>query len=144
MDALLTAPASYHAAVVPVRNLGDWPTDRYHFPRCELDSMIDADTPEIKLRLPAWSWSSQRIRLRWVDAPEVGQPGETEARAWLEGKLRPGCWVRTFKRARSDEPQRSFERLLGDIWIEDGGMLMDVAALGVEAGVFAWRMRALR
>ncbi len=43
MDALLTAPAAYHAAVVPMRRIEDWPTDRYHFPRCELDAMIDAD-----------------------------------------------------------------------------------------------------
>ncbi len=144
MDALLAAPAGYHATVVPHMPLEKWPTDRYHFPRCRLASVRDGDTPVILLRLPVWTWAEEAIRLRWVDAPELRETGGAQARAWLADRLEFGCWVRTFKRATSDQEERTFDRLVGDVWIEDGGMLMDVAALGVEQGVFAWRMRALR
>lgn len=90
--------------------------------RAALLKVIDADTIRIELDHGCYIRSQQDIRLLGVSAPELNQPGGTEARQytvdWMS-RLLPGIrWpllIRTDVTTAGDE-RRSFTRWLGSMW----------------------------
>ena len=101
----------------------------------------DGDTILVRLALPVWTYAEHWVRLRFLWAPELHEPGGPEAKAAMEGLVlgRP-VWARTFKAPRSDDPRRSFVRLLGDVGIDPGpdGALTDLARAMAATGLAAY------
>ena len=98
----------------------------------------DGDTIRARLVLPVWHLGDEWLRIRFLKAPELWQPGGPEARdAMATLVLGRPIWVRTFKRPSDDEEQQSFVRLIADVGFDPGpdGELRDLARAMAATGL---------
>ena len=100
--------------------------------RCEVLDVHDADTYKLRIDVGFGVATTQWIRLRGVNAPELAtQPGR-DARAFAILALAAGpVTVRTEKN-RLGTDVRSFVRYVADVWI-DGILFADIVS-GEAAG----------
>jgi micrococcal nuclease len=89
----------------------------YHYKIKKINRIIDGDTVDLDIDLGFGITSTQRIRLKDIDAPEIRSSNLEEkkkgfeAKIWLEDKLaRKGEWViETFK-------EDKYGRMLGVLY----------------------------
>jgi len=121
------------------------PVHRWTFP-ARITRIVDGDTCDtildlaFGLQLGAPGNNMARLRLKDVWAPELGQPGGVEARAWVEAWVAmthgPGlAWplvVETFKTAKGEE-RRSLGRYVAVVWSAWSGACLndDIVAAGL-------------
>ena len=79
-------------------------------------AVTDGDSCKVTLDLGFRVWHDTRIRLLGVDAPERGEVGWGEARAYLGSLLPPGLAVTV----RTQGPDKYGDRWLGDVILADG------------------------
>ncbi|MBI1977202.1 MAG: thermonuclease family protein [Candidatus Omnitrophica bacterium] len=83
-----------------------------------VERVIDGDTLKLQIDLGFGVWTRQVIRLRGLDAPEIGTKKGMRAKRFLETELGKTAFV-LLKSTRSDK----YDRYLGDLFTETGEYL---------------------
>ena len=121
-----------------LKTINDARADELFTFRGKLRRVVDADTPLVIIDQGFGYWNEQRLRLKGIDAPELGTLAGERAKKWIENELKdsPNLVVKTYK---TDQ----WDRYLVDVFYLPGETDMHrVAAEGlwlngrmVEAGV---------
>ncbi len=138
--ALATASRRYLDTVEPSMPLSAWEIGRFQYPPSRVEEVVDGDSIIVDLDLPCWHKATERLRIRWYNAPELSHDGGEEARQYLDGLLSQNVvYVRTFKRKKDLHEQETFTRLVADVYVEVSGFLYDLAVIMVSSGYATWR-----
>lgn len=94
------------------------------YPVLGVHELHDGDTYRLMIDVGFEEASFPWLRLKGWNAPELSQPGGTDALNAAENLLRdaaggPGLWVRTFKRPGYEDMKKSFARYIADIYVGD-------------------------
>lgn len=95
------------------------PADLYTY-RARLDRIVDGDTVKCAIDLGFGFYTSQKLRLRGIDCPELSTAKGQEVKAFVETALKGKPLI--IKTHKTDK----WDRYLVDIWYDDGQYLNQV------------------
>lgn len=113
---------------------GAWPFDVL-----EVMDVHDGDTPLLRIDQGRNTHGVIWLRMAGINAPELHNPGGYEARDYLAGILEGppklhGMVALTHRKIKSDLDDKSFDRWVGECYLDYSGDRINVAALMVASG----------
>lgn len=102
--------------------------DTFYTYRATLQRVVDGDTLVVNVDCGFDTWTTQRLRLRGIDTPEMDTPDGQRARRFVEGALRK-CPVLAITTTKPDK----YDRYLADVFYLPEEKNADVV---LETGLF--------
>ncbi|NTV28921.1 MAG: hypothetical protein HGA80_02450 [Candidatus Omnitrophica bacterium] len=94
--------------------------DLYTYRAC-VERVVDGDTLKVHVDLGFGTWTRQSLRLRGIDAPELGTKEGEAAKVFLQSVVKESAML-VIRSSRSDK----FDRYLADVFVPQGDLGEDI------------------